>query len=156
MYTKHDIEHILSGFKDLTLPKAEWTHRAHIVVAAGFLTEFGLQASVPLLREGIKTYNLASGGVNNDVDGYHETVTMFWIIQINAYMQKNKVARLNEPFGQGTNVHEWINEMLSNDFTEKNSPFQYYSEVLFCSTKARHNWVEPNLKALEVPVEMGL
>ena len=147
MYTKQDIEHILSGFKDLTLPKAEWTHRAHIIVAAEFLSEFGLQESVALLREGIKTYNLATGGVNNDVDGYHETVTMFWIIQINAYMQNNKV---------GKHVHEWINEMLSNDFTERNSPFQYYSEVLFCSTKARHNWVAPDLKALEVPMEMGL
>ena len=147
MYSENEIEHIFSAFKNLTLPKPEWTHKAQIVVAACFLLDHSLKEAVPLIRVGIKEYNVASGGVNNDVDGYHETITMFWIIKINEFMQISDSAITRT---------QLINDLLNHDFIQRDFPFDYYSDGLICSALARLNWVIPNLKQLDIPIEMGL
>lgn len=147
MYSEHEIENIYSGFKNKSLPKVEWTHKAHIIVGACFLLDHSLEETVPLIREGIKEYNVASGGVNNDIDGYHETITMFWIIKINEFIKNASPINSREKL---------INELIDENFIQRNLPFDYFSEGLICSVLARHNWVNPNLKDLAVPMEMGL
>ena len=146
-FTEQQIESIYSGFKNKTLSKVEWTHKAHLIVAACFLLDFSLEKTVPLIREGIKEYNVASGGVNTDLDGYHETITMFWVIKINEFLSN---------YHDKSDREKIINEMLAGDFVQRNLPFNYYSEVPLCSTMARHNWIIPDLQELKIPEEMGL
>lgn len=134
--TNAEIDHIVNGFKSKTLPKPEWTHTAHVVVAAWFILEHGVENATPLICEGIKTYNVSVGGHNTDTDGYHETITLFWIKKIDA-----KLKGINSTFS----IHQKINQVLDEDFVKSNYPLKFYSEGLLMSVYARKNWVEGDL-----------
>ncbi|HLP10634.1 MAG TPA: hypothetical protein VK177_01820 [Flavobacteriales bacterium] len=146
MYNTSQIEILLSRFKDLTLAKTEWTHHAHVIVAAGFIREFGIEKAVPLIREGIIKYNVASGGENTDTAGYHETITMFWIAKVHEFICTNEHI---------TDLTELIGAMLDGEFNNSNYPLNYYSKDFLMSTDARKNFRTPDLKAMRFPAEIG-
>ncbi|HYG53265.1 MAG TPA: hypothetical protein VD905_20340 [Flavobacteriales bacterium] len=145
MYTSSQISVLLDRFKKLTLAKTEWTHHAHIMVAAGFICEYGLQKAVPMIRESIKTYNVTTGGVNTDTAGYHETITMFWIAKVHEFICANEHI---------TDLTELINTMLEGKFSNASYPYEYYSKDFLMSVEARKNFLLPDLKTLEWPEEI--
>jgi hypothetical protein len=72
------LEEFVDAWERGTLPKKSWTHGAHVGVAAYFAYEYPADVLVRVMRLGIRHYNLASGGANTEVHGYHETLTRFW------------------------------------------------------------------------------
>lgn len=60
-----------------TLPARDWTHAAHVAVAACYAVRHGVDA-LDRTRAGIMRYNIAVGTANTDTSGYHETLTRFW------------------------------------------------------------------------------
>jgi hypothetical protein len=57
------------------LPKSEWTHEAHLATTLWLVTErpdIRPEHDLPGL---IRRYNESVGGVNDDNQGYHETIT---------------------------------------------------------------------------------
>ena len=69
------IRRIGEGLLARTLPRAEWTHEAHLAATTYLLTrrpDIELERDLPDL---IRRYNESVGGVNNDTQGYHETIT---------------------------------------------------------------------------------
>ncbi|MBP7776498.1 MAG: flavin reductase [Acidobacteria bacterium] len=60
-----------------TLPHTDWTHAAHVAVAACYAVRHGA-AALNRTRAGIVRYNTAAGTPNTDTSGYHETLTRFW------------------------------------------------------------------------------
>jgi len=87
------------------------------------------------MRTGIQRLAAAYGKT-----GYHETITLFWL----------KVVR---EFFAGAKPEESISTQankLATMYADKSLIFDYYSEELIASAKAKAEWVEPDLKPLEV------
>ncbi|MEZ5289959.1 MAG: hypothetical protein R2745_02665 [Vicinamibacterales bacterium] len=61
------------------LPKAAWTHAAHVAVCAYHAwPDVPHEALSDAMRRGIRAYNEAVGTPNTATSGYHETLTRFW------------------------------------------------------------------------------
>ncbi|MBB5687374.1 hypothetical protein [Sphingobium boeckii] len=69
------IRHVGEGLILQTLPKAEWTHEAHLGACAFIVRERPDIAPECEMRDIISRYNASVGGVNDDMQGYHETIT---------------------------------------------------------------------------------
>ena len=70
-----DIEHVGERFLTRTLAKEEWTHEAHLATTLWLLLrrpDIDVDKQLPDL---IRGYNESVGGVNDDTQGYHETIT---------------------------------------------------------------------------------
>ncbi len=60
-----------------TLPKAQWTHAAHVAVGSYYAVCYR-DSALEKTRAGILRYNQAAGTANTETSGYHETLTCFW------------------------------------------------------------------------------
>ena len=97
-----EIEQLVGAFESLSLPRANWTHRAHLAVGVYYLRHRGLEGALQQMRERIKAYNLACG----DPDGYSETITTTYLQKIaadfssdaRALTMAEQVARLEKRF----------------------------------------------------------
>ena len=138
------IDSIASQFSNKTLPKAEWTHHAHIAVAFAYLEKYRtIELTLPHVRADIFAYNLSVGTANTDDSGYHETITAFWIKVVTDYCAVNKRNDHNTAFV----------EFIQSDFAKSDFPFEFYSRELLFSVLARHTWVEPDLLPMSTIVE---
>ena len=75
--TADEIKALVRAFEDTSLPRAEWTHRAHLTVALWYLTRHSGREATARIRTGIKRYNAAKGVLTTPTGGYHETLTLF-------------------------------------------------------------------------------
>src|SRR5215471_13408594 len=64
------------------LPKAAWTHAAHVAVAACYAFEHNAEATFARMKAGIIRHNQSVGTANTETNGYHETLTRFWAGEI--------------------------------------------------------------------------
>ena len=74
-----DIRAIGEAMLACTLPKADWTHEAHLSTCAWLLLErpdIDIDDEIGGL---IRRYNVSVGGVNDDHQGYHETITRVFV-----------------------------------------------------------------------------
>ena len=73
-----EAERIADALEAVTLPKPEWTHRAHVLAAAALVRRCGGADALARLRVAIPRYNEATGRANTDTGGYHDTLTVFY------------------------------------------------------------------------------
>jgi hypothetical protein len=132
-----DIERIGRGVAARTLPKPEWTHAAHFAAAFWLLTRPDRDAmrDMPGL---IRAYNEATGVVNTDTSGYHETITLASLRAARAWLK----ARPHKT------LHVSLAELLASDYGRSDWLLAYWSKPLLFSVEARRTWVEPNLRPL--------
>ena len=136
--TGEEMFELLRRFEDCTLPREEWTHAAHLTVALWHLLQFDWPEAVARVRARIKRYNAAHGIRTTPTGGYHETLTLFWLRAVRAFLE----AERNEARAL---VH------LANELAEthdRNLPLEHYTRELLFSPEARAHWVEPDLKPL--------
>ncbi|MBI1392296.1 MAG: hypothetical protein GC152_06085 [Alphaproteobacteria bacterium] len=130
-----DLKRIADGIRDRTLPKAEWTHAAHFAAAVWLLSEPGCDpfAEMPGI---IRAYNEATGVVNSDTDGYHETITRASLSAAKAWI---------DVLPDDMPLHERLNRLLVSDLGRSDWLFAYWSRELLFSPRARREWVAPDL-----------
>ena len=75
--TRESFDAFVKAWEAGQLPKAAWTHEAHVAMGAGYVVRYGPLA-VDELRRGIKRHNAAVGTLDTATSGYHETLTCFW------------------------------------------------------------------------------
>ncbi|MBS0395007.1 MAG: hypothetical protein JSR54_10295 [Proteobacteria bacterium] len=136
-YSAAEIARIGQGLADRSLPRAEWTHRAHFAAAFWLLRHPALEAwhDMPAL---IRAYNEAAGVPNTDTSGYHATITLAslraasaWLVaQPDDGLETSLAAFLRGPCGRS----DWL--------------LQYWSRERLFSPAARRAWADPNLAAL--------
>jgi hypothetical protein len=146
------LQSFLRGFEDGALPKAEWTHGAHVAAAAYYLHgescvqgaardgayDTAYDSVLPVMRQRIQSFNLAVGGANTATSGYHETLTRFWLRVVTGYLRERRpesgleAARLAVgEFGEQRALHT-----------------VYYSGDVVKDSTARLGWREPDLLPL--------
>jgi hypothetical protein len=130
-------------FLDRSLPKAEWTHAAHFAVSLWLVRHrptLDLKAEMPGL---IRAYNAATGTLNTDTSGYHETITRASLSAVYA-------ALMAEPMRP---LHEILNDLLASPLGDSKWLLEYWSrERLFC-VEARRRWLPPDLKPFPYDVK---
>jgi hypothetical protein len=127
---------------DRTLPKVQWTHAAHLIATLRLVRtrNEGLERDMPGI---IRAYNVAVGGVNDDHNGYHETITQAYLAAIRAF-----VAALPDGLGDG----EAAARLLATPMGDKAWPLGFWSRERLFSVEARRGWVEPDLRPLSGPL----
>ena len=128
----------LDGFvrrwKAGTLPRAEWTHAAHVAVASYHAFEHRGEVLFEQIKAGIVHHNNSVGTPNTDDSGYHETLTRLWV-QITEEFVRNgsfptrlqAVSSAVEQFGGDSRYHK-----------------RYYSFDVVKDKRARREWVPPD------------
>jgi hypothetical protein len=137
--TDAEIEHLGEGLLACALPKAEWTHEAHLAATTYLLLkhpEIDLDTELPGI---IRRFNESVGGVNDDTKGYHDTITRVFLHGIRLFLSEGG---LDEP------LHELVNELLSSPMGRRDWPLRFYTRDHLLSVAARRSFVPPDVAAL--------
>ncbi len=135
------IRSVGEGMIACTLPKSAWTHEAHIATCAWLVLERSDIDPERDLPDLIRRYNVSVGGVNDETQGYHETITQVFIHGV-----RQALARSEGGLAQR------INALLSGPEGRRDWPLGFYSRDRLFSAEARLGWVEPDLAELPVCV----
>lgn len=134
-----NIERIAEWLMARTLPRAEWTHEAHLAATTYLLLrrpDIDVDRELPGI---IRRYNESVGGVNSDTEGYHETITRVFLSGLRLFLAK---AEVRQP------LHEVVNELLLSPMGCREWPLRFYSPQLLFSLQARRAFVRPDLASL--------
>jgi hypothetical protein len=129
--TDPDIEAFIRAFEDGSLPKSEWTHSKHLVMALWYLMRYDSARAIGLIREGIQRYNARQGNHT----GYHETITLAWVAVVERFLS---VRDLGVP--ESVLAEELLRQCGGKDYL-----LRFYSRERLFSDEARHGWVSPDL-----------
>lgn len=134
-----EIEHIGEGLVARTLPRPEWTHEAHLAATTYLLLkrpDIDVDKELPEL---IRRYNESVGGVNDDTEGYHETITRVFLHGVRLFLSEADT---------GDSLHNLVNELLSSPMGRRDWPLRFYSPERLFSVEARRSFLVPDLAAL--------
>ena len=134
-----EIEHIGEGLLAHTLPRPEWTHEAHLAATTYLLVrrpDIDLDKELPGI---IRRYNESVGGVNDDTQGYHETITRTFLHGVRLFLADS------DP---GVPLHELVNELLLSPMGRRDWPMHFYSAGRLFSVEARRHFVTPDIAVL--------
>lgn len=127
------IADLIHGFESGTWPGKEFSHSAHIAVAAWYI--LNLEDALDQLRARIPAYNVSQGNQNTKDGGYHETLTVFWFHIISDFL---------EDLPAGTGKNEAIQAAI-DQFGSTRSLFRaYYDFDIVKSQTARAEWISPS------------
>ena len=108
-------------------------------LAIVYCSKHTISEVLDLSRENISRHNESTGVINNDTDGYHETITKFWLMIAYQFIRNKSFASLSEA----------CNSFINSDVAGRKYPFNYYSQNKLFSINARYNWVAPDLQLLD-------
>ena len=134
-----EIERIGEGLLARSLPRADWTHEAHLAATTYLLLkrpDVDIDKALPGI---IRAYNESVGGVNSDSEGYHETITRVFLRGVRLFLEE---ADPKEP------LHQLVNQLLSSPMGRRDWPLRFYSRERLLSVEARRMFVPPDLAAL--------
>jgi hypothetical protein len=135
-----EIDSLIHAFQECSLSRSQWTHEAHLTVALWYLFYDSEQEAINAVRNGIKRYNSVQGIETTKDGGYHETLTLFWVRTIRRYLADESRNRSMVNLANG----------LIAKYADRTLPFTYYTRDLLMSSEARINWVELDLRSLEL------
>ena len=133
------VRHVGEGLLARSLPKSEWTHEAHLAACLWLLTErpdVAPERDLPVI---IRAYNVATGGVNDETQGYHETLTQLYIRGVRSFLA-------SAPPGD---LAARVNALLASELGPRDWPLRFFSHEVLFSVAARRGWVEPDLNPID-------
>jgi hypothetical protein len=129
-----DADRIADGLLDGSLPHADWTHAAHVTAAHTLVRRLGPAAALLAVRAAIPRLNDAHGVPNSDDDGYHETLTVFF------------VAAVADCIARGLDLDATLAAMT------RELPLAYWSRAVLFSVAARRGYVPPDVARPPFPL----
>ena len=127
------------GLLSATLPREAWTHEAHLAACTWLVrdrSDIDIHRELPSI---IAAYNVSVGGVNDDTQGYHETITQVYIAGVKAHLME---AVNDMP------LYEAVNALLLSERGKRDWPLRFYTRELLFSAQARRAFVEPDRASL--------
>jgi hypothetical protein len=132
------IRALVRSFETCEIHPAEFKHYQHLAVALWYVAHLPYEDAGNKMRAGIQRLAAAYGKT-----GYHETITIFWLRMVREFFKGAK---------RGESITTLAN-LLVQKFDDKNLIRDYYSAELLASSKAKEEWVEPDLKPLPITRE---
>jgi hypothetical protein len=132
--TDPEIESFIRAFEDCSLPRSEWTHARHLIMALWYIRRHGRDEATVLIRDGIRRYNESHGNLN----GYHETITLAWVAVIEQFLGER------EPDAAVSALAAELLDLCG----EQDYLLRFYSRERLFSDEARHRPVAPDLAAI--------
>ena len=133
-----DIRAIGTGLLACSLPREAWTHEAHLGACLWLLTErpdVDVDAEIAGI---IRRFNESVGGVNDDRQGYHDSITRAYVAGVRWFLSETTE----------TELAARVNAMLLSDVGRRDWPLRFYSRERLFSVEARRGFVEPDLAPL--------
>ena len=133
-----EIRAIGEGLLACALPREAWTHEAHLGACLWLLTErrdIDVDAEIAGV---IRRFNESVGGVNDDTQGYHDSITRAYVAGVRLFLAQTAE----------TDLAERVNALLLSDMGRRDWPLRFYSPELLFSVPARRGFVEPDLAPL--------
>ena len=133
------VRHLGEGLLACNLRREEWTHEAHLAATLYLLNErsdVDVDAEIGGL---IRRFNESVGGVNDDTQGYHDTITHCFVAGVRQFLRE---------WRGGEGLAERVNGLLLRPMGHRDWPLRFYSRERLFSVDARRNCVDPDLAAL--------
>ena len=130
--SRQALEEFIAQWENGILPKARWTHAAHVAVGT-YYAVCHPECALEKTRSGILRYNTAVGTPNTDTSGYHETLTCFW-----AAILSRAVQGIADPL-------EAVRRNVARYGDDRTLHKRYYSYDVVNSVEARRCWIPPDL-----------
>jgi hypothetical protein len=125
---------LVESFEAATLPAGRFHHREHLRVALCYLSRESETDATRRMRAGLKRL-LAQ----HRIDGYHETLTVFWMKLLAARLAATDSARpLNDRI---EDVIRWCRD--------EQPVARYYTPEALASSHAKHTWTPPDRKPID-------
>jgi hypothetical protein len=137
-----DIRALGEGLLACALPREAWTHEAHLAACLWLLTEradIDVDAEIAGL---IRRFNESVGGVNDDHNGYHDSITRAYVAGVRLFLSQTTASGLTAR----------VNALLLSDVGRRDWPLRFYSCERLFSVAARRGFVEPDLAPLPVGI----
>jgi len=139
LFTADDeVKHLGEGLLACTLARAEWTHEAHLAACLYLLTrrpDVDVDAEIAGI---ISRFNASVGGVNDETQGYHDTITHSYVAGVRLFL-----SACTE-----TGLADRVNALLLSPMGRRDWPLGFYSPGLLFSVPARMGFVASDLKPL--------
>lgn len=129
-------DEFLAAFEACSVPKAEWTHEAHVRMAWLYLSRLPFGDALGRIGQGIRRYNAAVGGPPS---AYHETVTVAFARLVHARMAEGCPGEGFATFAARSPDLFWRGQAAL---------LRHYSRAALDSPAARDRFVEPDLEPL--------
>jgi len=127
-----EIRNVVERFERCEFALTEFTHARHLTVACFYLCRLPLGEALDRMRSGLERFISHHGR-----QGYHETITRFWMELLGKYLCQCP----KEPL-----IHK-VNGALER-FASKDVLYDYYSRELVTSDAAKAGWIEPDLRPI--------
>jgi hypothetical protein len=131
-----EVQRLVRAFEDDTVALESFHHRQHLTVAAHLAMTWPPDEALDRMRRGLLAL-LARHGK----DGYHETVTAFWMRAIHHRL--------------GAQPHGWAVDQRLGDvigWAEATRPLDaHYSKARLAEDAARHTFLAPDLAPIPSP-----
>jgi hypothetical protein len=132
-----EVRRIGEGLLARTLTRPDWTHEAHLAACLYLSAERPDVALERDLPDIIRRFNESVGGVNDETQGYHETITQLYIRTVRGFL-----ARIDTALP----LMEKVNALLRAPEGRREWPLHFYTPERLFSKEARLGWVEPDLR----------
>ena len=129
-------EEFLAAFEADAISKADFHHREHVRLAWVYLRRHDPGETMRRMREGIRRFAASHG-----VPGlYHETLTTFWVLAVEAALRADPAAPDFESFAR-----------RHPDLLDKHFVRRHYREGTIECERARTEWIAPDRAPLPGP-----
>jgi hypothetical protein len=136
------LDELAARFALGTIPRAEWTHAAHLSIGAWHVDRFGPEEAIRRLRVGIRALNDRHGTANTDKSGYHETITVAYVRLIDQFLA---VCAPSE------RIDARVDRLPRGPLGDRALLFAFWSRDVLMSPAARAAWTPPDLAPLVLP-----
>jgi hypothetical protein len=125
--TDAEILTLVRKLEQCQLSPGEFHHRHHLAVSVVYLYATDLETALGAIRDSLNRL-IAHYGLK----GYHETITRFWMEQVER--------RLDRKLCLAQSV-----EQIQAELGDKDLVYAYYSKEALNSQAAKEGWIEPDL-----------
>lgn len=132
--TSDEIYAYVADLDRWVLPRERWNHAGHLVAGLVYLDRYPVGEALRRLRSAIRGYNVATGTRNTATSGYHETLTRWYLEQIDAWRRT----------AAGRDLAQRVEALLSSPLAVTDAPLRSYRSETLYAPEARRRWVAPD------------
>ena len=133
------VRHIGEGLLACRLARPEWTHEAHLAACLWLIVERPDAMPERDLPAIIRRFNESVGGVNDETQGYHETITQCFVRGVRLFLLRTPAT---------LPLVKKVNGLLREPEGRRDWPLRFFSPERLFSVEARMGWCEPDLAPL--------